>query len=765
MKLSKRIAAAFIAMCMLLVSLPAFAASVFVGNNNDLILPTDGTSIAVTFVQTGHANKMLGLVINSASAEALGINKDNITSRIASTAGTAYDGMLISGTFEINRDHYHKDLSTEAAKVMHYGEVTHFDFENLEVEAIRKTSSGLIVFDFKPQSYMDAIVPGTVKKLNPEALNREATEEGIIQLEETDFVTLTTEEEKALTGTDSRVTDGSAHYDFTASGGAGYNVKNLAVKAGADYKAAEVIDTGVFPAGTIFVSSNKINSNGASLNSDWGYQAFKQQSAKPEGTYVAQESGDYVVYALKTGYDKGSNRYAKAVVNEANLNFTQANMPSATVSKKNFYWQKDVNGNVITLSKGSLINISIDASPSFARIAGLALVPVSGAAAVDANVPAWQIKDTEGCITVTQYQLDALHDHTAIDFVAPPAITRTINVNGADYEVSSDDAETVVPASIVDFDSVPIAGVTVLDALVKAGIVTDVDYLKKVAIKLNGVYVYEPAKFIVSEDDVITTTEITAVDATNFVPVRMSDVVSLIGGSDGGIKFCMSTTGGLKTSAISFMHNGSDYVDDALKDAKLVGYLEVNEAITKTYENGELKGTTVTIPVGGRAYVTNGYFSGKVLRAEGTTTGVQAYGLSFANKGTVPLHVTLPDGTVTQHPSHIQQEGYNFANMYVTNSNTTNKVDARYIETTGKWQLFTDGGVFLCVVKYTVDENGKLAAVVSQTPEYLLVNKPLSVELKANERAMVWGYAPYAGAGTGGTTMVPLTGILANPAN
>ena len=44
-------------------------------------------------------------------------------------------------------------------------------------------------------------------------------------------------------------------------------------------------------------------------------------------------------------------------------------------------------------------------------------------------------------------------------------------------------------------------------------------------------------------------------------------------------------------------------------------------------------------------------------------------------------------------------------------------------------------------------------------------NKFPRMTLNDNERAVVWGYAPYAGAGTGGTTMVPVTGVLANPAN
>ena len=146
MKLSKRLAAAFIAMCMLLVSLPAFAATINKANDK-MVLPTDGTSVSIACSSTGNQNKCLGLVLTTASRNALGIDLANVTSRIV-TKGTAYDGLTISGSFAINRDHYHVNWEeTSAATLMHYDEVTHFDFADLAIEAIRKTSSNLLVVE------------------------------------------------------------------------------------------------------------------------------------------------------------------------------------------------------------------------------------------------------------------------------------------------------------------------------------------------------------------------------------------------------------------------------------------------------------------------------------------------------------------------------------------------------------------------------------------------------------------------------------------
>lgn len=760
MELSKRLAAAFIAICMLLMSFTAFAATISVPSE-DMILPTDGSSVSLTITSTGNANNCVGLVVKKDDEAKIGIDASKITSRIT-LAGTSYDGLLIDGTFTINTTNYNVDNAAESSKVLANGELTHFQFANVEVTAFRKSSSGALVLEAEPQKFMDAIVPGTTKKVNPEALKREPDENGVIALTNDDFVALTAEQESALKGNPSRGEAGQ--YDFTASGLAGYKI-TLSAKAGDKY--GTNFDTGVFPAGTVFVAASKLNLNGATAKTEWGYTVANKTEA-PEGTYVAQESGEYAVYALKTGYNSDSTRNSRARINGVDFTFTQANMPAELSAKSGYYWQKDENGKTVTLKEGELIVVNLRSNQTYSRTAALAIVPVSGAAAIDADPPMWaSTASYNPDKLVSQAELEWLHDQTAIEFVAPPAITRTINVNGTDYEVSSDDAEAVLSVSAADFDNIPISGVTVMDALVKAGVINDsnkTDYLKKVSVKLNGMQVYNLDKYVISTGDVVTTSAIETIDVTNVEPTSLGigPLYSTLGATGNYIKLCPSKDNIVKSN-ISFAYDGTTFIKDALKNAKVVGYMEVAKAITKNYTAGELAGTQVVIPVGSRVYYIDEYFTGQVITTD--THGLTMAGsITIANEGSKPLHINLPDGTIGHHPYHIQNNNYSWDKVYVMNNQTTNTVKARFIESTGAWQLATDGGNYIYVIKYTVDENGKFVSAVSEQADYILFNDPLCVELKDNERAVVWGYAPYAGAGTGGTTMVPLTGVLANPA-
>lgn len=759
MELSKRLAAALIAICMLLTCVPAFAATVSAPNEL-MTLPTDGSSVSLIVTTTGNQNNCAGLVIKKGDEAKIGIDINNITSRTR-LAGTAYEGLLLDGTFTINSTNYKKDNSNETSKVYANGELTNFQFANLEVTAFRKSSGGQLVIEAEPQKFLDAIVPGTAKKVKPEALEREANEEGIVALTEEDFVTLTAEEEAKLVGNPSRGEAGQ--YDFTCSGLAGYSI-TISAKAGAAYKAATTFDTGVFPEGTIFIATSKMNLHGAATTSDWGYVAVNKTEA-PEGTYVSQATGEYAVYALKTGYNADSSRNTRARINGVDLAFTQADMPSELSTVKGFYWQKEAYDKTITLNKGELIVVNVRATQSYSRAAGLALVPVNGAANVGA--PMWAIKESvPHDLIVTQAEFEWLHDQTAIEYVAPPAITQTVNVNGTEYEVSSDEANALLDVASTDFDRLPITGVTVLDALVKAGVINEenkTDYAKRVMVRLNGMQVYNFDQYVLTAGDVVTTSAIETIDVTNVEPtsVGTSGIYNTLGATGDYIKWCPSKTN-IVNSNISFAYDGTNYVEDALKDAKVVGYLNVASDITKSYSADVLAGTQVVIPAGSKVYFIDEYFTGQVV-ASGTHGLTMAGSIRMANEGSRPLHVVYPDGTIGHHPYHIQNSGYNWDKVYIMNNQTTNDVKARFIESTGKWQVATDGGSLICVLKYKVDEKGKFTSLVSKQEKYILFNDPMSVELADDERAVVWGYLPYAGAGTGGMTMIPLTKTLTNP--
>lgn len=763
MELSKRLAAALIAICMLLTCVPVFAGTVSAPNEL-MTLPADGSSVSLTVSTTGNANNCAGLVIKAGDEAKLGIDINKITSRIV-LAGTDYEGLLLDGTFTIKSTNYKTDNSNEVSKVYANDELTHFQFADLEVKSFRKTGSGLLVIEVEPQKVVEAIVPGTAKKVKPEALTREANEEGIVALTEEDFVTLTDAEVDALTGQAGRVEAGG--YDFTASGIAGYNIV-ISAKAGAAYTATKSVDTGVFPDGTIFISASKMNLNGATTSADWGYVAVSKTEA-PEATFVAQAAGEYAVYALKTGYNSDGSRNSRARINGVDFAFTQADMPSELASVKGFYWQKDAYDKTVTLQKGELIVVNLRANQAYSRTAALALVPVSGAANVGS--PMWAVKSSYPYDNlITQEQLEWLHDQTTVDFIVPPAITRTVNVNGTDYEVSSDEADAMFTVAGADFDNFAISDVTVLDALVKAGVINEEnksDYAKKIMVRLNGMQIYNLDKYVLTTGDVVTTSAIETVDVSTVQPTSIgaNSLYSTLGSTGDDIKLCFSKKN-MSASNIAFSYDEETetFIDNALQNAKVVGYMDVVSAITKSYTTGEYAGTSVVIPVGSKVYLINEYLTGKIITS-GTHGFVMEGGMTVANEGSRPLHVVYPDGTIGHHPYYIQNSGYNWDNVYVMNSQTTNAVKARFVESTGRWQVYTDGGKYVCVLKYRVDENGKYESFVSMKDEYILFNDPLGIELKDNERAVVWGYLPYAGAGTGGTTMIPLTQTLANPAN
>ena len=332
----------------------------------------------------------------------------------------------------------------------------------------------------------------------------------------------------------------------------------------------------------------------------------------------------------------------------------------------------------------------------------------------------------------------------------------------------SDEADAMFTVAGADFDNFAISDVTVLDALVKAGVINEenkADYAKKIMVRLNGMQIYNLDKYVLTAGDVVTTSAIETVDVSTVQPTSIggSSLYSTLGATGDYIKWCPSTKN-IGNSNVSFAYDAETetFIDDALKDAKVVGYMEVYSAITKKYTADVLAGTQVVIPVGSRVYYIDEYFTGQVITS-GTHGWTMAGSIKMANEGSRPLHVDLPDGTIGHHPYHIQNSGYNWDKVYIMNNQTTNDVKARFVESTGRWQVYTDGGSYVCVLKYTVDENGKYVSLVSMKDEYILFNDPLGIELKDNERAVVWEYLPYAGAGTGGTTMIPVTQALSNP--
>ncbi|MBQ2967954.1 MAG: hypothetical protein IJE10_07550 [Clostridia bacterium] len=728
-----------------------------------MTLPTDGTSVDIICEGTGVGNSCLSLVISAASANTLGLDVTKLQSRVE-TNGSAYDGLVISGKFKIKNTEYDPALSNEASKIMHYGEITEFEFKDLEVEALRGgvTQNGVytrVVLEAKPANFVEAIVSGTVKKLDEGKISGDETE--AVTFTEADFVTLTAEQEAELVGGYDRLSGGEpTGYDFVAVSNKGYDI-SLSAYAGEDYSEGVSVESGIFPEGTLFFSANAMGStNGTVANLTFtGNLATGHYMA---GSFIAPATETYTAFGLRTVYKSGANQNRGAA---ANINGVAFKFDKYSVDTKEEWmgapsWMWDAASGTVELKKGDVLIVEQYKYDTYDRLSAIALVPTEYVDTINQTV-GWEYAAAN---IPTQANLDFLYEATTTPLVLPDPVNATIKVNGTNYDVSSIDADSILTVSYTDFDGEIVDNVTVADALVKAGVITSSNkstYNAVINVKLNGTTITNYDKWTLYGGEEITATFPETVDVTNFSPVKMSDILSIHGSSDGGMKTCFTTTSSLKTSALSFVHNGSDYVDDALKDAKVSGYAVVKADFEKTYTDSSLAGVTVTIPKGSRVYFDGAYYDGTVIRSG--THGVQMYGVTYANQGSTPLHVTLPDGTVINHPYRIQQEGYDFSNVWITNSSTTSELKSRYIAEDNKWQLYTDGGKHVFVATYKVDENGKFVSISSAEDVYVTVGKPYFLTLKDDEKAIVWGYTPYTGAGTGGTTMVPMTEVLVNP--
>ena len=179
-------------------------------------------------------------------------------------------------------------------------------------------------------------------------------------------------------------------------------------------------------------------------------------------------------------------------------------------------------------------------------------------------------------------------------------------------------------------------------------------------------------------------------------------------------------------------------------------------------------GETVNLTEGSKVYFDNETL-GALIKSGSWGYKINGKARLWDNTTTRPGAVKMPDGTYGQYPFRVCQNtntassthgvvAYDYSNAYVMNSNTTGKLRTYFSTYDNNWVLYADGVKFIYVIKCTVDDEGILK-VKSTDDAFVTFREPYSFSLEEGEKALIWGYEPYQGAGTGGTTMVPLLTI------
>lgn len=763
MKLSKRIAAALVAMCMLLTVMPAFAATIDGGPlgtfPNDSIdgFPAEGKEITAGPANlAGNASASLLTIIfpaadlgnipglTTAKIDALKASGKLVEGTDKSVSGTDFEGIWLSGKVSIPGDSLNYSAGTSNLDtILKNKELIEFEFENLYLETVRPTGDYRLILGANVANWVKAIVSAKKVKssidFNAEA--KTATRE--------DLVDLTAAEIADLTGG----TSSNGTIDFNMNNQGAYRMYNLRAE-----RAYGTVDTGVFPDGTIFLSANAM---GNTYGESAGLRHTGRNDIYMSGMFVSQADETYTVFGLRALHGGTvsliPHRGAAAKINGTSFVFNGYTSIPAGVTN-DWSWAWDEASGTISLTNGGLFKVEQYKNGDYNQLAAIALVPTSAVAGMN-QTAGWQYAAAN---IPSQTNLDAMYRATATVYVPPAPVEATISVNGTEYDVTSVDAETVVSTvADSDFDNQPVEGVTILDALVTAGVITTANkdtYKNNLVVKLNGLTICDAYdKWIVTEDDAITYEILATINATNFAPVNFGAIKSNIGappededGNANGLKMIFDKTTA-KATQLAFALSGDDYVDGALIGAKLRG--------EGTYTGSVLdEANETTYPAGTKYYFDQSTFDDTVKSG---TYGVRVTGIEMGNDK-FSISATLPNGTLVHHPYAMARftskdvaAKWDLYNVWAVNSNTTDTVKARFVN--GKFQLYTDGSKAVTIVKI---KDGNVTLVDA----YVSVGVPYSFELEDGEKAYVWARNHYVDVTTAGTTMKPLTGVLENPA-
>lgn len=750
MKLSKSLVAIVLILSMLLACVPVFGATLK-APIAELYVPEEG--LALTSTATGVSGENLKIVLGSASVTALGISHSYTTETWVNDnnglAGSAYDGLVISGTTK---------LSDNDKKTAPNGTIAEFTFTNVPLSRVSYRSNNGMSFCIAYKDLADRKYVSNVKVWDT-ATSSAVDYDGEIDV--TKFQSAT----------------GSSY---------GYTVPtNFRIDRGS-WTGYQNIDTGAFPENTIFITeinmTEQVNNAGTVEKSTIGTYQYRYNAQGEFGVYVPEVSGTYYAYGLRGYHSNGGSRGSKVlihtsaidennqvVVTSASSTFS-GNVGASSATGHSAFWCADDSAVKYTLTKGVPFTVVRQSGGTYDRLIGVALVP----AKIDGSNPMLDVTDTTWTHAnlPSQSKLELLEEITAGQ-MKNEAVTATVNgvetvvpamaarIKGYDY-VSS------LPAiSKVDLKGHAISGATVFDALVTAtspvegneeGYVpynTATDGIAKgglttkYAVMVNGKTCLNIDQTLIKDGDVIETK---AFSIDNFNPQVAGMVANnpkLITGMTLSGSTLLHAFDTAKMTELGLMQDG-DYTD--LNGFMLTGYIyprntsrwqgvapNLDYDKSKIYYDGIR--WTYRVPTGSQA--AGYYLPIEEDRQKVTVTSV--------------LNDALLENGTLHHPYKVTNAAGNISydylgeNLWFVNKNTTNDVTVDKDVNSGRFVLSTDGSKLISVFVITYAEDGSIAkSEVSEV--YLDWKTPYVGEAKENQTVFVWGARALEG-----TTMNPLT--------
>ena len=240
------------------------------------------------------------------------------------------------------------------------------------------------------------------------------------------------------------------------------------------------------------------------------------------GVFEAPATGEYEVYAFKRdradSATLSSNRNVSVNINGTVFTYTQKNCPTAASATPAYYWEEEIDGDTVKLTKGQKFAVRIDrAMRLYPGCYGFAFVPTSAD---------WDVQDMAATtVPNTSAKITGVKIPAVVE--SETKATVTVVVNGVEVTATADASNDAFPNSrLYDEGGNFIEGVTLLDALYTAD-ANDEAYaltaaswdtankklvngnviqgvLQKNIAKVNGHYVYNTDQYVLQDGDVIT---------------------------------------------------------------------------------------------------------------------------------------------------------------------------------------------------------------------------------------------------------------------
>lgn len=520
------------------------------------------------------------------------------------------------------------------------------------------------------------------------------------------------------------------------------------------------------PVGTFFIDEQSLitfpyNWAEANVHYKWGNSTIivpAKDSASGEGNldlaygvFEAPVTGEYQVYAYKRDRADtaglSSNRNVAININGTVLNFTQKNCPYAADADPAYYWEEDVNGNTITLTKGQKFAVRIDRSMRlYPGCLGFAFVPVSADFDV-ADMQAIASALPKSAFDFGTYSMPAYVESAT-------KATVTVMVNETPVTVTADCSNDAFPNSrVYDQGGNFIEGVTLLDALYAAD-ANDDNYaltaatwdsankkllngnvvqgvMQGMVAKVNGNYVYNTDQYELEEGDVITCgpSDITRVTVNGHggASAAWSDTVAGVNGTTS--KFNL---GSLKTTN----HFVEDYTElNAYADTYLTGYLNYKVDQADTSGDETLVLNRVCIPIVASAMKADGVTLQLGHKEENLKSGVTVDGLRYRI------------GVETQKLNSDQD----VSTLVLAKNKFPDEATISMKETYNGVIAYTDAPVVMTTIVVTKNDSG---AVLSTKMNNVIVDplEAVFVPVAKNQTVYFW----YGGKLITGTSAIPV---------